>query len=911
MGAALSLNKIEADARATVGNNVTLSGNSVTVSAETVTGEINEFKVWAVAAAGGTDSDTSVAASVGVNIVILNNEATIGNDATITADAGGITMNASTPMAMQNVAASGALGDTAVGAAVAVNVFTISTLATIGDDADIDASGAISLNALSSLDPMDLFEEDIPVIGDLAVTSVAVGGAVSGDSGGVAVGGSVVVDIILTTTTARIGDRADINATVTPGQSLSITASDTVELAGGAGGIGATLGDAGVGIAVVVHVVDRDVIAELGAGAHAYFSGDVTITAASEHDIFTIAASLGASTGVGVAASVIVAVATTTVRAAIRSTSAAPSTVHAGGDMTIGASDIANIELYAGGVAIGDSAGVGVTAVILVKHTTVEAYVGSADPNVAANANLRALGAGGLEIYATQNDTNDDKEIFLLAIGGGGAGTAGVAGSVIVNTTTHVTHAQIGHGTTVNGNNSGAQAGQSIVLRALDHTRISDIAGALAIGGTAGVGAGVDVMVLNKNTRAAIGASSDLEALAHVTVDAESSEEVLSISAGGGFGGTAAVNVNAAVSVITITTEAYVGDGTRVDAGGSVRVSADETLGLNVVAGNIAAGGTAAVGAAVAVPVVTKDTHAWIGNLAEVNAVGGGTAIPVSTGNYTVTSALTQFAPSAVSGHDINLGYDHGWETGQQVVYDKGYGDSFIELVDANIDQSPADDLQSKTYYIVKVNNTTVRVANTFCDALGISKGVNGTCETTSTIGSGGDDGAVGSAPVVTIGLTGGSGNGHRLVATNGTAPRKDESPRFVASGTTVDVGTDQIVLPYKLQNNGTQAEVGDAVVYSAGGGTPIGGLVEGETYYIYTISGDGKTITLAHKVTQDETNPDQVVVLAADIVDLTSTGSGAAHSIVLSGSSPSGDAAAYGPRTIIIGTVTRSTVSR
>ena len=30
-----------------------------------------------------------------------------------------------------------------------------------------------------------------------------------------------------------------------------------------------------------------------------------------------------------------------------------------------------------------------------------------------------------------------------------------------------------------------------------------------------GVGAGVDVMDLNKNTRAAIGASSDLEALAH------------------------------------------------------------------------------------------------------------------------------------------------------------------------------------------------------------------------------------------------------------------------------------------------------------------------------------------------------------------------------------------------------------
>jgi len=42
--------------------------------------------------------------------------------------------------------------------------------------------------------------------------------------------------------------------------------------------------------------------------------------------------------------------------------------------------------------------------------------------------------------------------------------------------------------------------------------------------------------------------------------------------------------------------------------------------------------GTAAVGAAVAVPVVTKNTHAYIGNWAEVNGAGG-SALPVKVGD--------------------------------------------------------------------------------------------------------------------------------------------------------------------------------------------------------------------------------------------------------------------------------------
>src|SRR6185436_21128031 len=123
---------------------------------------------------------------------------------------------------------------------------------------------------------------------------------------------------------------------------------------------------------------------------------------------------------------------------------------------------------------------------------------------------------------------------------------------------------------------------------------------------TAGVGAGIDVEVLTKHTEAWIANRVQATLTGNVAVVANSSEKLISIAVGGGFGGTASVNVNVGVSVIDITTRAYVADaatptdGTRIDADGSVNVAADEHLKLDVIGGNISGGGTAAVGAAAA-----------------------------------------------------------------------------------------------------------------------------------------------------------------------------------------------------------------------------------------------------------------------------------------------------------------------
>src|SRR5690606_33625094 len=126
------------------------------------------------------------------------------------------------------------------------------------------------------------------------------------------------------------------------------------------------------------------------------------------------------------------------------------------------------------------------------------------------------------------------------------------------------------------------------------------------------------------------------------------SETIVSISAGGSGAGTVAVAVNAAVSVFTITTEASIGQectaGTAtatacatsrsvVYAGGSVRVSADDALELDIIAGSLAVSGTASVGAAAAVPVISKTTRAFIGDNSIVRGAGMlGSGIRVHTG---------------------------------------------------------------------------------------------------------------------------------------------------------------------------------------------------------------------------------------------------------------------------------------
>ncbi|HRO37696.1 DUF4097 family beta strand repeat-containing protein [Thauera sp.] len=175
----------------------------------------------------------------------------------------------------------------------------------------------------------------------------------------------------------------------------------------------------------------------------------------------------------------------------------------------------------------------------------------------------------------------------------------------------------------VNEDNTGAHAAQSVRVAAGNDSFHLGIAGALSASGTVGVGVGADVAAMQHATHAAIVDKSAVNAQRDVEVAANSSQEVVSISASLGASGT--VGVAGSVSVLSFDNEtsASIGDEAQVAAGGNLSVKADDHTDTTLVAGTIALGiGGGGVGAGVGVTLIDKDTRAWIGEGAVVDALG-------------------------------------------------------------------------------------------------------------------------------------------------------------------------------------------------------------------------------------------------------------------------------------------------
>ena len=704
VGAAVGLNVQDLTNTASIGTDAVVNGNAgVTVEAITPDGQRNDFIVWGIAAGGGKNS-AGVAASVGVQILLITTTASVGKGAQLDSAAGGITVRSTETMGLQIVVVSGGFSTgsgTAVGGAVAVNYLEINTAALIdsgtaaGEVTKADAAGALSVTATTTLVPL---EPETPLKGKItlpSVTSVAVGAGAS--NSGAAVSGSFIIDVMSFDTRASIGNGALVNqegAVGGAGQTVTVHAEDNLNIVNVSGALSFSASSAAVGLTAIVEIVNSNVRAWIGSDASVRAGGSVTVEAKAVDDWFELSVAGGVSgSSAAVTGAVLVFVfnqgsSNPQVLASIGS----GATVHALGAVDVLASRTASGPFSAGNLAIsGGSAGVGASAVVIVRSSVVEAMVG-------ANADIQA-GGTGLTVSAIQSG-----DFKFLAVGGAGGSSAGVAGSVVVDVLTDITKAHIDSGASVN------MPSTSVTVFAQDTTTVLSLAGVLVVGGSAGVGAGVDVEVITKTTEAWIATNTSITGTGNLTVDALSSENITSISVGGGFAGSAAVNVNAAVSVLSITTRAYIADGTSaadaadVVMGGSVRVNADEALTLNVIGGNIAVGGSAGVGAAVAVPVTTKDTHAWIGNFARVSAKGDST-VTVATGSYSVTTKDMRFAPA-----DVNTGTDtitlanHGFQNGDQVQYDRGCDTAGCEITGLT---------HRGLYYIVNATPTTFQVSAT------------------------------------------------------------------------------------------------------------------------------------------------------------------------------------------------------
>jgi hypothetical protein len=155
---------------------------------------------------------------------------------------------------------------------------------------------------------------------------------------------------------------------------------------------------------------------------------------------------------------------------------------------------------------------------------------------------------------------------------------------------------------------------------------------------------------------------------------------------------------------------------------------------------------------------------------------------------------MAKFGSNSVTDSIIDLGYDHGFQTGDAVVYDDGGGTKLGNLVDR------------QTYYVIRVDATRVKLADSLADAQAGSALVLGTHPT----GSGANHSLrVAMDPAGNIGLLHNIGRAF--------SPTTDVTSTF-----------DSVDLGYA---HGFQK--GQAVVYTAGTDPAIGGLSNNTVYYV------------------------------------------------------------------------------
>lgn len=470
----------------------------------------------------------------------------------------------------------------------------------------------------------------------MAVTVAAA--ATVGAEGKATIGGAINVINSKNTINAIMGERNIVNA-----KNVLIHAENTSDYTLINTSVsGATAGVA-VGGTVAVILMDNATLTSILKGTQITASGDVTTEAVSNEELFNILASIsGAAQSAAVAGTLGVIITESNTEASLKD----EVRITAGKDINVLATgNVKQFMVLASAAVSGSSAAVGATITVDVMEHTVKAVTGEGC----------VLDAGGNVLISA--DGTDD--IFLITAAGtvSASGPAAVSGAIPVVISDSTIEATIGQANTV-------KADDSVGVFAVLNSDFYNIAGSMAAtGGTAGVGATIQTLVMENNILAQVLDFSSITALASVSggtgvkvpnreerrkglsVYADLNSNLLFASVSGAAAGTAAVGGVVDTVVINNTTLAVIGNHVAVNArehrdsatkhitsssktdeeagaDAAVSVEAVDHTKFYHIAGALSVGATAGVGATVAVTIFNNIVKAQIANGAHIYANG-------------------------------------------------------------------------------------------------------------------------------------------------------------------------------------------------------------------------------------------------------------------------------------------------
>ena len=471
----------------------------------------------------GQESKLSLAGSAAVTVFSNTVEAKLGSNSKILLTDGGADINASadTNTRVISGAVSLASATASVGAMVAVLTDNDRVAAKTGENTRIDAAGDVEQNAKADAD-IQLFTAEAAVA--------------AGNQSQAAAGGAVNVMVLKNTAESVLGKGVKIKA----GGDASITSDTSMDLMGLSVSVNGGSGKVAAGGTVNV-IVDKakslatvNDLVSIEAGKNARVTSDV------RDQLISGAASASVSSGAGVAGAVSVLVSRSQAETALGTGTALNAEK---GTLKVTADSDAwmlNAGLEAAG---GGNAGIG--GAISVNVFDRDAQVKLANSALSAGENILAQASG-----------KDTSILPALALSGGG--NAGISGTVVVMAESNRVKTLAGDGMTAN-------AKHNAVFESYLSDFTAAAAGALAGGGTAGIGAAAVTVIKNNKVitdlgESAVSASNTLlkyegvptrsgETARGIWIGANAKETQIAGGAGGAAAGTAAVTGMAATLV--------------------------------------------------------------------------------------------------------------------------------------------------------------------------------------------------------------------------------------------------------------------------------------------------------------------------------------------------------------------------
>lgn len=601
VGAAIGVDLIEGDTKAYLENSE-VAGTAEGEKAGRLAVTADEAsQITSIIASGALADKAATAFSASGNWIHTTTDAHVDSGKAM--KTGALTIDAGNHSNATLGVGTGAISNTAVGASVAVMVNDSDVKASLSGDAKkektIEADG-ISVKADNAYNGSAKDSDS-----DSTAKTVAVGFALGAAK--FAGSGSVTVNVISQKADASIG-KGNYQA---GDQGVAVEAKNTARLFGLAGGLGINLGGTGIGAAADVQTYKGHTYASIEDGAKLSKASSVRVNAESEEDLTSVAATIATGDTFAGAGAAGLHVISTDTKAYIGNqedkdvTDAGKAELIEAGAVSVTAKDTTKLTTSGGSGAVSGTAAGGLSAAVEVVQKKASAYVG----------NHASIGGESLTVQA--ENTSDST---TAAAGLGVGGTAGVAGAASETFVTHTTDAHVGKAANV------TTSGDADV-QAVSSFKQGAGAGGVGGSGTVGIGLSNATVSLSADTKAHVDTGAKVTGK-NVRIAADHTTDITYATIAGGLAGTAAINGAVGVNVLDTKTKAYTEDHTELTATGTadkdgIALTASDVTKLHGGNGGASvgfAGGGA--GLALSVMNLTKDTEAYAGKAAKLDAKG-------------------------------------------------------------------------------------------------------------------------------------------------------------------------------------------------------------------------------------------------------------------------------------------------